>query len=92
MIWKISEQGNESGMRKEEGERRNEVAVISVRWPSLSLDSDSSVISIICEEPAKSLVLEMSPAAHRQTNPVLISSLKLNANQQACVVFVMYGN
>lgn len=57
----------------------------------LSLDSDSSIISNICEEPAKSLALEMSPAAQRQTNTALISSLRMNDNQQPCV-FVMNGN
>lgn len=33
-----------------------------------SLDGSGSVISDICEEPAESLVLEMSPAALGQTN------------------------
>lgn len=49
------------------------------------------IISIICEELAKSLVVEMSPVAQRQTNTALISSLKQNDNHQPCV-FVMNGN
>lgn len=39
-----------------------EVAVISAKGLSLSLDNDRLIISIICDEPAKSLVTEMSPA------------------------------
>lgn len=35
---------------------------------SLGLDGGDCVISDICEEPAESLVLEMSPAALGQTN------------------------
>lgn len=72
-------------------QRRSELSVFPVRGLSLSLVDDSAIICIICEEPAKSLVLEMSPAAERQTNTALISSLKQNANQQPRV-FVMNGN
>lgn len=51
---------------------------------SLGLDSSSSVISDICEEPAESLVLEMSPAAVGETNTTLIKSLRRNDNRRPC--------
>lgn len=51
LILKISKRGNESV-------GGGEVTVISFRGLSLSLDNDSLIISIICEEPAKCLLLE----------------------------------
>lgn len=50
-----------------------------------SSHSDSSIIVNIYEEPAKLLVLTMSPAARRQTDAAQIWSLKMNDNQQLCV-------
>lgn len=52
LIWTISKWRNES--------ERTEEEVISLGGLSLSLDKDRPIILIICEEPAKSLVVEMS--------------------------------
>lgn len=65
-----------------------EVTGISVKGLSLSLDNDGLIISIIHDEPAKSLALEMSPAAKRNIHR---TDLKQNASEQPCV-FMMNGN
>lgn len=50
-------------------------------------DGSGSVVSDICEEPAESLVLEMSHSALGETNkqtPTLISSLRTDDNRWPC--------
>lgn len=75
-------------MQKKGGERRERGSCCDFCWRTF-LKLGQWQLRYFCEEPPKSLVLEMSPAAQRQTNTALISSL--NANHQPRV-FVMSGN